>query len=63
MFFTNGVWPRKYDQAIKKIKFNFVAEYAIWVFIKKTLTGKLVEDGQNINFFVRLEENVQNLQK
>ena len=31
----------------------------MWVSIKKTLTSKLAVDGQNINYFVRLEENVQ----
>ena len=43
--------------------FNFVVEYPIWVSIKRTLTGKLSVDGQNTNYFVRLKENVQNLQK
>ena len=59
MFFTNGVWPRKYDQAIKKSKFNLVVEYPIWVSIKTTLTGKLALAGQNLNYFIRLKENVQ----
>ena len=47
MFFTNGVWPRKYDPAIKKSKLNFVVEYPIWVSIKRTLTGKLAVGGRN----------------
>ena len=34
------VWLPKYDQAIKKLKFNFVIEHPIWVSIKRTLTGK-----------------------
>ena len=56
MFFSNGVLPRKYDPAIKKSKVNFVVEYPIWVSIKITLKGKLAVDGQNINYFVWLEE-------
>ena len=56
---TYGVWPRKYDPAIKKSKFNFVVEYPILVFIMRILTCKLSVDGQNINYFVRLEDNVQ----
>ena len=59
MFFTYGVWPQKYDPAIQKSKFNFVVEYTIWVSIKRTLTGKSVVDGQNINYFDQLEENIQ----
>ena len=39
--------------------FSFVVEYPIWVSIKRTLTGKLVVGGQNINYFARLEVNVQ----
>ena len=58
MFFTYGVWARKYDPAIKKSKFNFVVEYPIWVSIKTTLTGKLAVDGPNINYFVRLPVKV-----
>ena len=29
-------------------KSDFVAEYPIWVSVKRTLTGKLVVDGQNL---------------
>ena len=59
MFFTDGVWPRKYDQAIKKSKLNFVIEYPIWVSIKRTLMGKLAVAGQNFIYFVQFQENVQ----
>ena len=52
-------WPPKFDQAIKKSKFNFVVENPTWVSIKRYLTGKLEVDGQNIYYFVQLEENVQ----
>ena len=38
----------------KKSKFNFVIEYLEWVSIRRTLTGKLAVDGQNINYFVCL---------
>ena len=55
MFFGNGDWPPNYDLAIKKSKFNFVVECPIWVSIKRTLAV----DGQNVNYFVRLEENIQ----
>ena len=55
----NGKFKNVYERAIKKSKFNFVVEYPIWVSIKRTLTGKLAVDGQKINYFVRLEENVQ----
>ena len=36
---------------------------AIWVSIKRTLTGKLAVDGQNLIYCVRFEENVQKPQK
>ena len=39
--------------------FNFVVEYPIWVYIKRTLTGKLVLAGQNLIYCIRLKENVQ----
>ena len=45
--FHQRVWPQKYNQAIKKSKFNFVVEYPIRLSIKRTLTGKI------INYFVR----------
>ena len=59
IFFTNGVWPQKYDQAIKKSNFNFVIEYPIWASIKITLTGKLGVDGQNFIYCVQIQENIQ----
>ena len=58
MIFTYGVWPRKYDPAIKKSKFNFVVEYPIWVSIKRTLTGKLAVGGRNFIYCAQFEENV-----
>ena len=39
--------------------FNFVVEYPIWVSIKRTLTGKLAVDGQNLIYGDRFEEKVQ----
>ena len=39
--------------------FSFVVEYPIWVSIKRTLTGKLVVDGQNFIYCPQLIENVQ----
>ena len=59
MFFTYGIWSRKYGLAIKKSKFNFFVEYPIWVSIKKTLTDKLAVDGQSLSYCLRFEENVQ----
>ena len=38
---------------------SLVAEYPIWVFIKRTLTGRLAVNGQNFICCVRFEENVQ----
>jgi len=49
---------RKFDQAIKKSKINDVVEYLIWVFIKRTLTGKLAVDGRNFIHCVQFEVNV-----
>ena len=39
--------------------FNFVVEYPLWVSIKRTLTGKLVVDGQNFIYCVQIQENVK----
>ena len=52
-----------YDLAITKSKFNFVEEYLIWVSIKRTLTGKLAVDGQNLIYCAQFGENVQKLSK
>ena len=49
----------KSDQTLKKSKSDFVTEYPIWVSIKRTLTGKLALDGQNLISCFRFEENVQ----
>ena len=63
MFFTKRGWPQKYDQAITKLKSNFVVEYPIWVSIKITLTGKLVVGGRNFIYCAQFGENVQKLSK
>ena len=39
--------------------FEYIVEYPIWVSIKKTSTGKLVLDGQNLIYCLRLKENVK----
>ena len=44
--------PLKSDKAIKKSKSDFVAEYPIWVSIKRALTGRLVVDGQNLIYCI-----------
>ena len=33
--------------------FEYLEEYLIWVSIKRTLTGKLAVDGQNLIYCVR----------
>ena len=46
----------------KRSKFgnlNFVVEYPIWVSMKRTLTGNLVVDGQNMIYCIRFKENIQ----
>ena len=53
--FGPTIGPLKSDQALKKSKSDFVAEYPIWVSIKRTLTGKLVVDGQNLIYCVQLK--------
>ena len=44
-----GVYQENFDWQVggSWSKFNFVAEYPTWASIKRTLTGKLVVDGQN----------------
>ena len=58
-FLPTGVGPWKSDQAIKKSKSDFVAEYPIWVSIKRYLTGKLALAYQNWIYCIRFVENVQ----
>ena len=58
-FLYPGVWPPKFDWAIKNWKFNFFVEYPTWVFIKRYLTGKLALACQNLIYCIRLKENVQ----
>ena len=58
-FLPTGVWPPKFDWAVKKSKFKFVVEYPTWVSINRYLTGKLALDGQNLISCFRFEENVQ----
>ena len=41
--------------------FEYFIEYQIWVWIKKTLTGKLVLDGLNLINCIGFKENVQKL--
>ena len=38
--------------------FNFVVEYPIWMSIHTTLTGMLALARQNLNYCIRLKENV-----
>ena len=50
------------EMAFKMAKyghFEYVVEYPIWVSIKRTLTGKLVVDGQNFIYCPQFQENVQ----
>ena len=46
-------------RAIKKLKSDFAAEYPIWMYIKRYLTGKLALACQNEIYCIRLKENVQ----
>ena len=39
--------------------FNFVVEYPIGLSIKRTLTGKLALDGQNLIYCVQFEKNLK----
>ena len=43
--------------------FDDLVEYPIWVSTKRTLTGKLVLDGQNLIYCIHFQENVQKPQK
>ena len=63
IFEPNGVWPLKSYQAVEKSKFNLVVEYPAWVYIKRTLTGKLAVGGRNFIYCAQFGENVQKLSK
>ena len=45
-------------KALKSQISTFV-EYPIWVYIKRTLTGKLAVDSQNFIYCVQIQENIQ----
>ena len=51
------IWPPKFDQAIKKSKFNFVVEYPTCMSIKRFLTGKMALPCQNLIYCLRLNIN------
>ena len=43
----------------KYCHFEYLVEYPIWVSIKRTLTGKLAVDGQNLIYCPQFIKNVQ----
>ena len=49
----------KIANRLKYGNFNFFVEYPVWVSIKRTLTGKLAVDGQNLICCPQFIENVK----
>ena len=61
--FQNNFWTISNEDGLQNGHFESPVEYPIWVFIKRTLTGKLVLDCQILIYCIHFKENIKNRPK